>query len=124
MAGCQEVWDLENRLDKWVRKCPIRYTGVESGQEADTHHILDDCPDPSQRHVIEQVKVLERIWFERFAYCIRCGVPQKICVHWQEVAEGRQPRLLVKGQSYNPYRACALLIDLSIVCASSFTERV
>lgn len=41
-----------------------------------------------QEAVVAQVKVLQGLNFERFSCCTRCAVRQKVCAHWQEVAEG------------------------------------
>jgi RecQ family ATP-dependent DNA helicase len=89
-AEGHECWDLENRLDRWVDRCPICHVRNCSGQAVDTRHTLDECGDEQQRAVVAQVKVLQGMNFERFSCCTRCAVPQKVCAHWQEVAEGGQ----------------------------------
>jgi RecQ family ATP-dependent DNA helicase len=85
-----DSWDLENQLDRWVDRCPICQVRNCSGQRVDTRHTLDECTDEQHDAVVAQVKILEGLRFERFSCCTRCAVPQKVCAHWQEVAEGRQ----------------------------------
>jgi RecQ family ATP-dependent DNA helicase len=89
-AEGHECWDLENQLDRWVDRCPICQVRNCSGQAVDTRHTLDECGDEQQKAVVAQVKVLQGMNFERFSCCTGCAVPQKVCAHWQEVAEGGQ----------------------------------
>jgi hypothetical protein len=49
---------------------------------------LDECTDEQHDAVVAQAKILQGLRFERFSCCTRCAVPQKVCAHWQEVAEG------------------------------------
>lgn len=84
----QECWDLERQLDKWVDQCPVCRVRKWSGETVDVYHTLSECRDEQQGAVVAQVKVLHGMRFERFSCCTRCTVPQKVCAHWQEVAEG------------------------------------
>ena len=83
-----EVWDLENRLDMWIGKCPLCYVRQCQGWRIDIQHSLDECPDELRGLVVEEVGVLQSIRFERFAGCYDCGVAQKICMRWEDVREG------------------------------------
>jgi hypothetical protein len=53
-AGC-EVWDLENRLDQWVGKCPLCYVRKCTGSPVDFRHTLNECADLEQELVRTEV---------------------------------------------------------------------
>jgi hypothetical protein len=57
----QEVWDLENRLDQWVGKCPLCYVRRCAGQQVQVQHTLDQCIDPEQELVASEAKTLQSI---------------------------------------------------------------
>jgi superfamily II DNA helicase RecQ len=80
-AGC-EVWDLENRLDQWVGKCPLCYVRKCMG--------LDECVDPEQELVCTEVQALQGIQFQEYASCYDCGVAQQVCTRWEEIREGNR----------------------------------
>ena len=44
----QAVWDLENRLDQWVGKCPLCYVRKCIGSAVNFQHTLEECVDPEQ----------------------------------------------------------------------------
>jgi RecQ family ATP-dependent DNA helicase len=85
-----EVWDLENRLDQWVGKCPLCYVRKCQGSEVDIRHALEECIDPEQVLVTNEVKALQTIHFQRYASCHDCGVAQQICTRWEEIREGNR----------------------------------
>lgn len=92
------IWDLENRLDMWVGKCPLCYVRQHASQAVDTQHRLEECRDELQQSVVEEVQVLKSIQFERYASCYNCGIPQKICMHWEAREDGRgQFRWVIGG---------------------------
>ena len=95
-AGC-EVWDLENRLDQWVRKCPLCYVRKCTGSPVDFRHRLDECVDPEQELVRTEVQVLQRIQFQEYASCYDCGVTQQVCTRWEEIREGNRKFERIKG---------------------------
>jgi len=86
-AGCA-VWDLENRLDQWVGKCPLCYIRTCMGSPVDFRHRLDECVDPEQELVRTEVHALQQIPFQAYAGCYHCGVPQQVCTRWGEIREG------------------------------------
>jgi len=88
-AGC-EVWDLENRLDQWVGKCPLCYVRKCTGSPVDFRHRLDECVDPEQELVCTEVQALQRIQFQEYASCYDCGVAQQVCTRWEEIREGNR----------------------------------
>ncbi len=77
------IWDLENRLDMWLGKCALCYVRQHGGQAVDTQHRLEECKDELQGLVVEETEALKRIQFERYAGCYDCGIPQKMCMHWE-----------------------------------------
>jgi RecQ family ATP-dependent DNA helicase len=83
-----EVWDLENRLDSWVGKCPLCYVRQCQGWEVNSQHRFDQCRDELYQTVAGEAQKLQRIHFERFASCTFCKVAQKICSRWAETHEG------------------------------------
>jgi len=92
-----EVWDLENRLDSWVGKCPLCYVRQCQGWDIDVRHTLDVCPDILQEEVAIEAESLSKVRFERFASCVFCGVAQKVCTRWTEIREGSNRFREVKG---------------------------
>ena len=84
----QEVWDVENRLDSWVGKCPLCYVRQCGGWDVDVRHPFDQCPDGLHEVVARDITSFEKVWFEKFASCTNCGVVQKICIRWRETYEG------------------------------------
>jgi hypothetical protein len=88
-AGC-EVWDLENRLDQWVGKCPLCYVRKCMGSPVDFRHRLDECVDPEQELVCTEVQALQGIQFQEYASCYDCGVAQQVCTRWEEIREGNR----------------------------------
>ena len=84
----QEVWDVENRLDSWVGKCPLCYVRQCGGWDVDVRHPFDQCPDELHEVVARDITSFEKVWFEKFASCTNCGVVQKICIRWRETYEG------------------------------------
>jgi hypothetical protein len=95
-AGC-EVWDLENRLDQWVGKCPLCYVRKCTGSPVDFRHRLDECVDPEQELVRTEVQALQRIQFQEYASCYDCGVTQQVCTRWEEIREGNQKFERIEG---------------------------
>ena len=92
-----DVWDLENRLDQWVGKCPLCYVRKCTGSPVDFRHTLEECVDPKQELVAQEVGVLQSIQFQRYASCYDCGITQQICTQWEEIREGNQKFKRVKG---------------------------
>jgi RecQ family ATP-dependent DNA helicase len=86
----QAVWDLENRLDHWVGKCPLCYIRKCTGRAVDFQHTLEACVDPEQELVAQEVKVLQGIQFQKYASCKNCGITQQVCTQWEEIREGNQ----------------------------------
>ncbi|KAK6591982.1 hypothetical protein H4I95_11932 [Botrytis cinerea] len=95
-AGC-EVWDLENRLDQWVGKCPLCYVRRCTGSPVDFRHTLDKCVDPEQELVRTEVQALQQIQFQEYASCYDCGVAQQVCTRWEEIQEGNRKFERIKG---------------------------
>ena len=95
-AGC-EVWDLENRLDQWVGKCPLCYVRTYSGCVVDFRHRLDECVDPEQAVVWKEIQTLQQVQFEAYASCYDCGVAQQVCTKWEEIQEGPRTFALISG---------------------------
>jgi RecQ family ATP-dependent DNA helicase len=95
-AGC-EVWDLENRLDQWVGKCPLCYVRRCTGSPVDFRHTLDKCVDPEQELVRTEVQALQQIQFQEYASCYDCGVTQQVCTRWEEIREGNRKFERIKG---------------------------
>jgi len=58
-----EVWDLENRLDMWVGKCPLCYIRKCTGRQVNIRHTLDECVDEEQELVCNEVAALEGVYF-------------------------------------------------------------
>ena len=85
-----DVWDLENRLDQWIGKCPLCYVRRCQGSEVDMRHGLKECVDEEYEIVASEVRALEKIDFERYASCYDCGVAQQICTRWEEIRKGNQ----------------------------------
>jgi RecQ family ATP-dependent DNA helicase len=95
-AGC-EVWDLENRLDQWVGKCPLCYVRKCTGSPVDFRHRLDECVDPEQELVRTEVQALQQIQFQEYASCYDCGVTQQVCTRWEEIREGNRKFERIEG---------------------------
>jgi RecQ family ATP-dependent DNA helicase len=95
-AGC-EVWDLENRLDQWVGKCPLCYVRKCTGSPVDFRHRLDECVDPEQELVRTEVQALQQIQFQEYASCYDCGVTQQVCTRWGEIREGNRKFERIQG---------------------------
>jgi RecQ family ATP-dependent DNA helicase len=95
-AGC-EVWDLENRLDQWVGKCPLCYVRRCIGSPVDFRHTLDKCVDPEQELVGTEVQALQQIQFQEYASCYDCGVTQQVCTRWEEIQEGNRKFKRIEG---------------------------
>ncbi len=95
-AGC-EVWDLENRLDQWVGKCPLCYVRTCTGGPVDFRHRLDECVDPEQELVRTEVQALQQIQFQEYASCYGCGVTQQVCTRWEEIREGNRKFERIQG---------------------------
>lgn len=95
-AGC-EVWDLENRLDQWVGKCPLCYVRKCTGSPVDFRHRLDECVDPEQELVRTEVQALQQIQFQEYASCYDCGVTQQVCTKWGEIREGNRKFERIQG---------------------------
>ena len=95
-ASC-EVWDLENRLDYWVGKCPLCYVRRCTGSLVNFRHTLDQCVDPEQELVRTEVQALERIQFQEYASCYDCGVTQQVCTKWEEIQEGNRKFKRIQG---------------------------
>ncbi|KAK6591445.1 hypothetical protein H4I95_12198 [Botrytis cinerea] len=95
-AGC-EVWDLENRLDQWVGKCPLCYVRRCTGSPVDFRHTLDKCVDPEQELVRTEVQALQQIQFQEYASCYDCGVAQQVCTRWEEIPEGNRKFERIQG---------------------------
>jgi hypothetical protein len=93
----QEVWDLENRLDQWVGKCPLCYVRKYVGSAVDFRHTLEECVDPEQELVAQEVGALQSIQFQRYVGCYDCGVAQQICTQWEEIREGDRKFGRIKG---------------------------
>jgi hypothetical protein len=91
------IWDLENRLDMWVGKCALCYVRQHCGLAVDTRHKLEECKDDLHQLVAEEVEALRGIQFARYASCYNCGVPQKICMHWETKEGGNGGFQWVKG---------------------------
>jgi hypothetical protein len=91
------VWDLENRLDQWVGKCPLCYVRKCTGSAVNFQHTLEECVDPEQELVAQEVGVLQSIQFQRYASCYDCGVAQQICTQWEEIREGNGKFVQIKG---------------------------
>ncbi len=85
-----DIWDLENRLDMWVGKCPLCYVRRCAGHPVEIQHTLDECVDPEKGLVASEVEALKGIHFERYASCYDCGVAQQICTRWEEIREGNK----------------------------------
>jgi RecQ family ATP-dependent DNA helicase len=83
-----EVWDLENRLDSWVGKCPLCYVRQCQGWEVHPQHAFEQCPDVLSAQVAEEVQKLQQIRFERYASCTFCKVAQQVCSRWAETRVG------------------------------------
>jgi len=92
-----EVWDLENRLDQWVGKCPLCYVRRCTGSQVEFRHTLDECVDPEQELVCTEVQALQRIQFQEYASCYDCGVAQQVCTRWEEIREGNQKFKRIQG---------------------------
>jgi len=95
-AGC-EVWDVENRLDQWVGKCPLCYVRTCTGTAVDFRHRLDECVDPEQELVRTEVQALQQIQFQEHASCFDCGVAQQVCTRWEEIREGNRKFERIEG---------------------------
>lgn len=91
------VWDLENRLDQWVGKCPLCYVRRFPGSEVNIRHTLEECVDPEQALVTNEAKALQTIHFQRYASCHDCGVAQQICTRWEEIREGNRKFERIEG---------------------------
>src|SRR6266536_3067016 len=84
------VWDLEDRLDMWVGKCPLCYVRKCEGRQVDIRHILAECEDDEHVVVAQEVEALKSILFQKYASCYDCGVAQQICTRWVEIGEGNK----------------------------------
>jgi hypothetical protein len=91
------VWDLENRLDQWVGKCPLCYVRRCQGSDVDIRHTLEECVDPEQALVANEVESLHTIQFERYASCYDCGVAQQVCTQWEEIRKGNWKFRRIRG---------------------------
>ena len=91
------MWDLENRLDQWVGKCPLCYVRKCTGSPVDFRHTLEECVDPKQELVAQEVGILQSIQFQRYASYYDYGITQQICTQWEEIREGNQKFKRVKG---------------------------
>jgi hypothetical protein len=85
-----KVWDLEHRLEQWVRKCPLCYVRTCTGSPVDFRHRFNDCVDAEQELVHTEVQALQQIQFQEYASCYDCGVTQQVCTRWKEIREGQQ----------------------------------
>ncbi|KAG4426956.1 hypothetical protein IFR05_017561, partial [Cadophora sp. M221] len=83
-----DVWDLENRLDMWVGKCPLCYVRKCGGRQVDIRHTFEECIDEEHELVCKEVQALQSVHFQAYASCHDCGVAQQICMQWEEIYEG------------------------------------
>ena len=60
------MWDLENRLDQWVGKCPLYYIRKYTGSPINFRYILEECINSKQELVTQEVSVLQSIQFQRY----------------------------------------------------------
>jgi hypothetical protein len=88
----REVWDLEEQLNRWVRRCPICYIQQCQGQDVEEGILypLDVCVNPARDIVQGEVRVLEGIRFTRFTGCFDYGIAQSICGKWEEVRDSKR----------------------------------
>jgi hypothetical protein len=56
-----DIWDLENRLDIWVGKCPLCYVRKCAGSQVDIRHTLEKCIDKEQELVYKEIEALQSI---------------------------------------------------------------
>jgi hypothetical protein len=84
-------------LDQWVGKCPLCYIRKYIKSAVDFQHMLEECVDPKQALVAQEVRTLHSIQFQRYASCYDCGVAQQICIQWEEIREGNRKFRQIKG---------------------------
>jgi hypothetical protein len=51
--------------------------------------MLEECVDPEQELVAQEVSVLQSIQFQRYTSCYDCGIAQQICTQWEEILTAR-----------------------------------
>jgi hypothetical protein len=84
--------DLEERLEKWCRTCPVCYLAGDFGGEI---HQMSDCWRRSTVEIIDQTVVIQQHIAEFGGFrgrdgCRWCGVPRAICRQWQVSTDGRE----------------------------------
>jgi len=84
------MWDLKNQLDQWVGKCPLYYIRKCTGSPVNFRHTLEECVNPKQELVIQEIGILQSIQFQRYTSYYNYSITQQICTQWKEIREGNQ----------------------------------
>jgi superfamily II DNA/RNA helicase len=75
---------LDRRLQQWKGIC-----AVCRGMGLDYHHIVTNCVEPDGREAARYIKsVRNKVKFEAYTCCFKCGVPQSICQRYRDDGDG------------------------------------